>query len=76
MIKTVEKNHYIKSWKFVFCLSFIMFVETTVLCLTRPPVQSASLPMSAKQQSVPSKVITDIMMLEEERKENIGSYVS
>lgn len=34
-----------------------------VLLLTRPPVASASFPMSAKRQSVPSKVMTDIMTL-------------
>lgn len=33
--------------------------------LTLPPVLSASLPMSARQQSVPSNVITDMMTLRE-----------
>lgn len=51
-----------------------MLVEIVLMCLTRPPVLSASFPMSAKRQSVPSKVITDIMTLDEEGKK--GSFVS
>ena len=38
------------------------------MCLTFPPVTSANLPISTKRQSVPSKVITDIMTLEKEKK--------
>lgn len=44
--------------------------------LTLPPVVSASLPMSAKQQSVPSKVITDIITLGEGKKEKIFYSIS
>lgn len=42
-------------WAFVF--------KHCDLCLTRPPVASASLPMSAKRQSVPLKLIIDIITL-------------
>lgn len=52
---------------------YLQLVQQLFLCeflsLTLPPVLSASLPMSARQQSVPSKVITDIMTLVDQEKE-------
>lgn len=72
---TLWKNLYVKGWRLAFCSSFILsapFVRQIAcmwmeLRLTRPPVASASFPMSAKRQSVPSKVITDIMTLQEKK---------
>lgn len=54
------------------CSSVLAIVLVDLyVCLTLPPVVSASPPTSAKRQSVPSKVITDIMTLGEEKKEYI-----
>lgn len=72
---TLWKSLYVKGWRLAFCSSFILsapFVRQIAcmwieLRLTRPPVASASFPMSAKRQSVPSKVITDIMTLQEKK---------
>ena len=54
---------------------YVLYV-LVLYVLTLPPVVSASLPTSAKRQSVPSKLITDIMTLADEQKENIYDLLS
>lgn len=48
-------------------LSLTVKRVNVTLRLTLPPVLSASLPMPASQQSVPSNVITDMATLREQR---------